>query len=186
VNGTSGYEEAASQGLMAGINAALKTKHLPPLILSRTESYIGVMLDDLTSMEILEPYRMFTSRAEYRLSLREDNADQRLRKIGWELGLVSDQEYARFQEKAESIKKTVSTLKETWIKTSEDLNKKLEEFGTAPLYQAQTAYQLLKRPELSFVEVKSLLPNKEVLDSCNREVEETVEVEVKYEGYISI
>lgn len=188
-NGTSGYEEAAAQGLIAGINAARQAWGEPPLILSRAESYIGVMIDDLTSLGVTEPYRMFTSRAEYRLSLREDNADLRLSPYGFELGLLPEENYRKMLERKDKIDRLQGAMKRIFIKPTPDLAQELERLGTSPLTAAQSLSNLLKRPEVGVDDVlawsKESLPEecRVDLDSATKE---TLEIEVKYEGYISI
>lgn len=190
-NGTSGYEEAAAQGLMAGINAARKAWQEEPIVLSRAESYIGVMIDDLTSLGVTEPYRMFTSRAEYRLSLREDNADLRLSSYGFQLGLLPESHYQKMIQRKEQIEKYKQVFKTAFIKPSESLAADLSQLGTAPLSAAQSLSNLLKRPEVALSDV--LLWGKELLDKAAitekplcAKTQETLEIEVKYEGYISI
>ena len=181
INGTSGYEEAAAQGLMAGINAALKIQKRAPLILSRAEAYIGVLIDDLVTLGTNEPYRMFTSRAEYRLILREDNADLRLRDKGHELGLVSEDIYRMFQDKKESILRETERLKKTWVKASPETNAILAERGSTALSGEASLEQLLKRPELSYADIAKINP---VQDPIRIDAAEQVEIQVKYEGYI--
>jgi tRNA uridine 5-carboxymethylaminomethyl modification enzyme len=181
INGTTGYEEAAAQGLIAGINAVLRVKNKEPLILDRSSSYIGVLIDDLTTKGTLEPYRMFTSRVEYRLILREDNADMRLRRMGYELGLVSKEDYLKTQEKIEAIKSGMDFLKTTQLKPSLTLNEKLASLGISPLKKAVTLEEFLKRPEINFKMIKTL-------DHFRLNIPETalrqVEIEVKYAGFI--
>ncbi len=181
INGTSGYEEAAAQGLMAGINAALSVQKRPPLILSRAEAYIGVLIDDLVTRGTLEPYRMFTSRAEYRLILREDNADQRLRLHGHGVGLVSEDIFERYKEKQASIDQEISRLRKTWIKPGPDVNELLLGKGTAALSAEASLDQLLKRPELGYEEIEKISPPEKPLEAA---AAEQVEIQVKYEGYI--
>ncbi|TRZ49486.1 tRNA uridine-5-carboxymethylaminomethyl(34) synthesis enzyme MnmG [bacterium] len=181
INGTTGYEEAAAQGLVAGVNAALKVKGKEPLILDRASSYIGVLIDDLTTKGTDEPYRMFTSRVEYRLILREDNADLRLHKIGYELGLVPQEVYQRTREKSAAIGRGISLLKNTRLKPTAKLNEKLESLKSAPLKKAVTLEELLKRPQISLADLKSL-------DHLQIDIPEfaceQVEIEVKYAGFI--
>ena len=156
VNGTTGYEEAAAQGLIAGINAALRVKNKGPLILDRASSYIGVLIDDLTTKGTPEPYRMFTSRVEYRLILREDNADLRLRKISYQLGLVSIEDYAKTQEKIKAIKEGINFLKTTRLKPSPDINNALVRLGTSPIRKTTTLEEILKRPQINLEDLKKI------------------------------
>lgn len=181
INGTSGYEEAAAQGIIAGINAALKVKSEPPLILDRSQAYIGVLIDDLITKDTREPYRMFTSRAEYRLCLREDNADMRLMETGFQLGLIPAHIYSKFLKKQDLIAGEITRLKET----SPNWNKELEErwvlHGLSTPPPNFTLAQLLKRPEISY-ELLMELTNSS--GEADEEVREAVGVAVKYEGYI--
>ncbi len=182
INGTSGYEEAAAQGLVAGINAALKIQQKQPFILKRSEAYIAVLIDDLVTRGTSEPYRMFTSRAEYRLILREDNADIRLRTKGHELGLVSDDVYLQFLDKKNQIELEAARMKKTWIKPGPDINLTLSRRGSAELIQEASLEQLLKRPELNYSDIASMSPaEKPIMDDAA----EQVEIQVKYEGYIN-
>jgi tRNA uridine 5-carboxymethylaminomethyl modification enzyme len=181
INGTSGYEEAAAQGLMAGINAALKIQKRQPLVLSRAEAYIGVLIDDLVTRGTSEPYRMFTSRAEYRLILREDNADLRLRDKGHAIGLVSDKLYDLFRAKKESIDQEVSRLKKTWVRSTPEINGMLAARGTTAISGEASLDQLLKRPELGYNDIAGISSSPEPLTSA---AAEQVEIRVKYEGYI--
>jgi len=182
INGTSGYEEAAAQGLVAGINAALKIQQKQPFILKRSEAYIAVLIDDLVTRGTSEPYRMFTSRAEYRLILREDNADIRLRPKGHEIGLVSDDVYLQFLDKKNRIEIEAARIKKTWIKPGPDVNLTLSRRGSAELIQEASLEQLLKRPELNYSDIASISPaEKPIVDDAA----EQVEIQVKYEGYIN-
>ncbi len=185
VNGTSGYEEAAIQGLMAGINAALRAKGAPSFSLSRAESYLGVLIDDLTTHGVSEPYRMFTSRAEFRLSLREDNADLRLTPYGHALGLISDGEFERFQQRQEALSAGKEALGRAIVKPSQEVDSYLATLGSSPLSQSQPALQLLKRPEVGLEDLFSLCPSLFSRDLA-AETAETLEIEVKYAGYIEL
>jgi tRNA uridine 5-carboxymethylaminomethyl modification enzyme len=181
INGTSGYEEAAAQGLMAGINAALMVQKRPPLVLSRSSAYTGVLIDDLVTRGTNEPYRMFTSRAEYRLILREDNADMRLREKGREIGLVSDDAYRKFMEKKESVEREISRLKKTWVRPLPVISTILAEKGSSALSGEASLEQLLKRPELRYQDIAAISPSPipVMIDAS-----EQVEIQVKYDGYI--
>ncbi|MBI3354087.1 MAG: tRNA uridine-5-carboxymethylaminomethyl(34) synthesis enzyme MnmG [Nitrospirae bacterium] len=181
INGTSGYEEAAAQGIIAGINAVAKIKGEKPLILDRSEAYIGVLIDDLITKGTKEPYRMFTSRAEYRLLLRHDNADLRLREKGYKIGLVSSKEYDIFMRKNKFIEKEIERLKTTRIRPTKEIKARLEEAGIADFNTEATLSSLLKRPDIDYKKLMCLFPSDE---SLNYEVIEQVEIEIKYEGYI--
>ncbi len=183
VNGTSGYEEAAAQGLIAGINAAQKIKGKEPVILDRSQAYIGVLIDDIITKGTMEPYRMMTSRAEYRLLLRQDNADLRLTEIGHSVGLISDERYARFLAKKEKIEKEIERLKTTNIKPTEKVNEFLEKMGTTPIAGGVKLSELLKRTELTYKTLKEIDENRPELD---KQVQNEVEIMVKYEGYIEM
>ena len=181
INGTTGYEEAASQGLIAGINAALSVRGREHVILNRANSYIGVLIDDLTTKGTNEPYRMFTSRVEYRLILRQDNADLRLAKLGYDLGLVDNKEYERLKEKSIAIKEGISFLKKTRIKPSPDVNLKLMHLNSAPIKKSLWLDELLKRPEIKIQDLKNLNHIRlEIPEAALRQVE----IEVKYSGFI--
>ncbi len=179
INGTSGYEEAAAQGMMAGINAALRVKEEAPLILDRSQAYLGVLIDDLITKDAREPYRMFTSRAEYRLILREDNADYRLKEIGYRLGLISQKEFRSFQHKWEKIGKELHRLSSIHTKISELERQTNITFDGPPT--STSLLQLLRRPELTYKDLHPFLQGEQETDV---EVTEAVEIAVKYEGYI--
>ncbi|MCM1130214.1 MAG: tRNA uridine-5-carboxymethylaminomethyl(34) synthesis enzyme MnmG [Roseburia sp.] len=185
INGTSGYEEAAGQGLIAGINAGRKIKGKEPLILSRDEAYIGVMIDDLVTKGTNEPYRLLTSRAEYRLLLRHDNADLRLREYGYESGLIDKDTYQRLVNKKTCIEKFLQEFKDIKIKPTEETNAILNKVESSPIVEGTSLYSLLKRPEISYLTILQLYPNLEVDYSNRDEVLEQVEIDIKYEGYIS-
>ena len=179
INGTSGYEEAACQGLMAGINAVLKIKNKKPLILKRNEAYIGVLIDDLVTKGTKEPYRLLTSRAEYRLLLRDDNADMRLTEYGKKIGLVSDKYYKKYKEKMKNIDKLIKYMKETYIKPSDKINKKLIKLNSPVLKDRISIYNILKRTEITYKDIKEYINEKYDKDVINE-----VEIIIKYEGYI--
>lgn len=181
INGTSGYEEAAGQGIMAGINAVRKVFGKESVILDRSQGYIGVMIDDLVTKGTNEPYRLLTSRAEYRLLLRHDNADLRLTDIGYEIGLISEERYQNFLNKKRFIEEEKARLKTVTIKPTETVLQIMSEAGASPLKEPTKAYDLLKRPELEYEDIEGMIePNPEI----NDEIKDQVGIQVKYEGYI--
>ena len=182
-NGTSGYEEAACQGLIAGINSALKIKGKNPVILDRTQGYIGVLIDDIVTKGTNEPYRMMTSRAEYRLLLRQDNADLRLTQIGHEIGLISDERYKKFKEKEQNINNEIKRLKELTVRPTKEVNKILKNNGTSELTTGTKMAELLKRTELDY---EKLAPIDEERPKLTKQEKEEVEIQIKYEGYIKM
>ncbi len=185
-NGSSGYEEAAAQGLLAGINAARKLQGKEGVILDRSEAYIGVLVDDLVTKESHEPYRMMTSRAEYRLLLRQDNADQRLTAKGYEIGLIDQERYERLLKKEKLIETEMERLKKTYVGTTEEVQKLLEENGSTPLTSGSNLAELVRRPELSYEILSPLDHNRpEFPNDLREEVQEQVNINIKYEGYIS-
>ncbi len=179
INGTSGYEEAACQGLMAGINASLKLEGKEPLVLKRNEAYIGVLIDDLVTKGIIDPYRLLTSRAEYRLLLRNDNADMRLTDYGYQVGLISEDRYKRFKDKKEKILELEKILKDKKITPTKETNEYLNSIGTTPLKDGITLYDLLKRPEITFENIEHFID----ID-YSEEIKEQISINNKYAGYI--
>ncbi|MEH6949083.1 tRNA uridine-5-carboxymethylaminomethyl(34) synthesis enzyme MnmG [Peribacillus asahii] len=182
INGTSGYEEAAGQGLMAGMNAGLRAIGKEEVILSRSDAYIGVLIDDLVTKGTNEPYRLLTSRAEYRLLLRHDNADMRLTEIGHKIGMISDERYERFLAKKAAVEAEKERLQSIILKPSEEVQSVIRENGGTELKDGIRAADLLKRPEMSYVHIQQLAPSEIELDD---EVMEQVEIQIKYEGYIA-
>lgn len=183
INGTTGYEEAAAQGLLAGLNAARLSADKEGWAPARSQAYLGVLVDDLCTLGTKEPYRMFTSRAEYRLMLREDNADLRLTEMGRELGLVDDERWARFNEKLENIERERQRLKSTWVTPSAESAGEVNAHLTAPLSREASGEDLLRRPEMTYAQLTSLTPFAPGLDDA--QAAEQVEIQVKYEGYIA-
>ena len=184
-NGSSGYEEAAAQGLIAGINAARKLQGKESLVLDRSEAYIGVLIDDLVTKESHEPYRMMTSRAEYRLLLRQDNADQRLTEKGYEVGLISQERYDRLKEKERLIESEIERLKNAYVGTSEKVQELLESYESTPLNSGSSLAELIRRPELSYEAVTDIdVTRPELPKDLAAEVIEDVDISLKYDGYI--
>lgn len=181
INGSSGYEEAAGQGIIAGINAALKIKGKEPLVLDRSDAYIGVLIDDLVTEGTNEPYRMMTSRCEYRLTMRQDNADQRLTERGYEIGLVSEDRYQKMIEKRRAIDYEIERLKNVILTPKGEVNEKLVSLGSTPLKNALSLYDLIKRPELDYEKLKDFDPERPNLPKFQQIQAQT---EIKYEGYI--
>ncbi len=180
-NGSSGYEEAAAQGLIAGINAAMSVLQKEPLVIDRSEGYIGVLIDDLVTKENTEPYRMMTSRSEYRLLLRQDNADLRLRKKGYRVGLITEEQYRALLKKEELIEKEIDRLKHTFVGDHEPVQRLLEKYHSTPLKSGASLYELVGRPELSYEAIAEIDVERETLPD---DVIEQVDINIKYEGYI--
>lgn len=183
INGTSGYEEAAVQGLIAGINVARKVQEKDPIILDRSQAYIGVLIDDIVTKGTNEPYRMMTSRAEYRLLLRQDNADLRLTPIGHEIGLISNERYERFMDKREKIKQEIKRIKSTTIKPTIEVNEILSKIGTSNISNGVKLGDLLKRSETTYNNLEKIDTNRPFLP---KEIQDEVEIQIKYEGYIKL
>lgn len=189
INGSSGYEEAAVQGFVAGVNAVRKLQGKPPLILDRSEAYIGVLIDDLITKDLSEPYRIMTSRSEYRLLLRQDNADLRLTRKGYEIGLISEERYRRFIEKEEKIKSEINRLKNTYVPPSSEVNEFLTSLGSANIKSGIRLSELLRRPEITYNALEAIDHERPEHFKANRKkydpVAEQVEIAIKYEGYIN-
>ena len=183
INGTSGYEEAAAQGIIAGINVAQKVKGKAPVILDRAQAYIGVLIDDIVTKGTNEPYRMMTSRAEYRLLLRQDNADLRLTQIGYEVGLISENRYNNFIKKKQAIEEEIERLETTTIKPTKEVNQVLQKFNSSQITTGVKLAELLRRTELKYEDLTEIDENRKLLPS---EVTKEVEIEIKYKGYIKL
>lgn len=180
-NGSSGYEEAAAQGIIAGINAAMSVLGKEQIIIDRSQGYIGVLIDDLVTKENIEPYRMMTSRSEYRLLLRQDNADLRLRRIGYQVGLISEEQYQALLKKEEAITKEIDRLKHTFVGNNDNVQHFLEKYNSTPLKSGASLYELIGRPELDYEAVSEIDVERETLPD---DVVEQVDINIKYEGYI--
>lgn len=183
INGSSGYEEAAAQGLIAGINAAREIDNKPEITLDRSTAYIGVLIDDLVTKGTNEPYRMMTSRAEYRLILRQDNADIRLTKLGYEIGLISEERYQKFLQKQENINKELERIKNVHVKPSKETNEVLKSIGSSEIERGMKLEELLKRSEITYENIAALDPERSELTRFEKE---QVEIHIKYEGYIKL
>lgn len=180
-NGSSGYEEAAAQGIVAGINAARKLQGKEGIVIDRSQGYIGVLIDDLVTKESREPYRMMTSRAEYRLLLRQDNADQRLTKLGYEIGLISEERYEKLLEKERLIEEEIHRVERVNIGTSEEVQNLLKTYESTPLTSGTTLAELIRRPELSYEKLAPIDKNRKNLPE---DVAQQVDINIKYDGYI--
>ena len=180
-NGSSGYEEAACQGLIAGINAAMKVKGQEPLVLDRSEAYIGVLIDDLVTKQTFEPYRMMTSRAEYRLLLRQDNADLRLREYGYRVGLISEEQIQALRLKKKQIEEEIERVKQTHVGCGENVNALMAKYNSSPVTNGASMVELIRRPELSYEVLAPIDPDRPDLPA---DVREQVNINLKYEGYI--
>ena len=183
INGTSGYEEAAVQGLMAGINVARKAQGKEPIVLDRSQAYIGVLIDDIVTKGTNEPYRMMTSRAEYRLLLRQDNADLRLTEIGHEIGLIPNERYSKFIKKKEDIQKEIERIKTTTVKPTKEINEFLEKYNSSIISNGVKLADLLKRSELTYENLSEIDIGRPELPP---ETKKEVEIQIKYEGYIKL
>jgi tRNA uridine 5-carboxymethylaminomethyl modification enzyme len=181
INGSSGYEEAAAQGIMAGINAARQVRGEPPIVVGRDQAYIGVLIDNLVTKDISEPYRMMTSRAEYRLLLRQDNADLRLSPTGYDVGLLDRRRYEAVETKRKALETELARLKETWIRPSEGTNRQLAEWDLPPLDDGVNALQFLRRPEITYAMLEALTSSGDRLEP---DTAQQVAIEAKYAGYI--